>query len=196
MPPSSRKLPPLVNRTRVRPPGFQAPPLEVDPLVPGPAMVDPDHLPLSGSGHPLPTEPEPESPAQESKPGNAGSSSGAVPSSPISSIEALERAVAEAIAGAGELANQGLTTEAQEAAGLYLTDPDDQKRLAGPLASLLARRAGPGLLNPDLADALAAAIALALYASKQLTKLRELKRARSRGQEPTDHTPTEDVAAA
>ena len=119
------------------------------------------------------------------------------PSSPASSTDrkAIERAVAAAVAGMGNLANTAATTDEQQDAGLYLVDEQDEQAIAKPVASLLARNAGVGILSPNLSDIVAAAVAVAVYASKQLQTLRDLRRARTAGLLPTDHTPHEENAA-
>lgn len=189
-PPSSR---PPRRSGGVRPPAFTAA-----------ATPDPD-LSVSAPAYGSELGSEPAGPAMpppldEPLSGPPGSSPASGPDLPVASRRALERSIREGLKGAGHFANLSLTaTDDEQLYGVYLLDEDDQKDLAAPLASLAARHATPGVLNPDLADALAALVALAVYASKQLGKLRELRRQRTAGPAPyvdVDHTPPGESAAA
>lgn len=190
---SSPSPSPSRPRRVVRPPMFQSPSSEPGETLPADSITAAD----PASAPPSVSELGPELSGPATPHDSAAPPSAPAPSSLVSGTDrkALERAVAAAVSGAGEFANASLTDDEQEAVGLYLVDEDDEARIAKPVASIMARHATPGLLNPDLNDAISAAIAIALYASKQLSRLRELKRAKVRGLLPTDHTPEQEQAA-
>lgn len=81
---------------------------------------------------------------------------------------------------AGALANGYLAPPEEAAHGLYLTDEDDAAAIGEPLAGIVARRVPdvPGAGNPDVADAIAAAVGLLVFGLKQLTLKLELRKAR------------------
>lgn len=96
------------------------------------------------------------------------------------SKKAVKDAARQAVLMAGGVAHQlGARDELAQQAGLYLTDEDDAQAIGDPLANMANRRGGLGAAgNPDLADAIAALIGLALYVVKQLARWNAVKAAR------------------
>lgn len=125
------------------------------------------------------------------------SSRGSSTSSALSK-RVLRDAIREGVAGASVLANEHLTRdELEHDLGLYLADEGDVQAIADPLASIANRRGGlGGASNPDVGDAIAAAIGLAIYATKQLKRWRAARAMRrganvqpiNTGQDPAGDT--------
>jgi hypothetical protein len=95
------------------------------------------------------------------------------------------------VLGAGEFAHQVLARdEPAQAVELYRTDDDDAEAIGDPLANIANRHGGLGAAgNPDLGDAIAALIGLALYATKQFARwnaARALRQAAHVQQQPAD----------
>jgi len=82
----------------------------------------------------------------------------------------LKRTARNAVLIAGDQANRFLArTEGQVRAGLYRTDEDDAEKIGDPLAGIIGRREGlGGKISEDGADAIAAAMGLANYFTKQM----------------------------
>lgn len=190
--------PPSSPGRKVAAPGFLPPATESPPAGPDyltPPLGPPGSGPLPGSESVLPPigAELPEQPRTTDPTGSSPASS----TEPVRPIDrrALERAIAQAVRTGGKFANAQLTDPDEHEAGIWLTDDDEDHGIARPVASILARHGGPGIVNPDLSDALSAMIVVAAYLSRQLGRIRELKRARMRAGMPTDHAPAEDEAA-
>lgn len=89
----------------------------------------------------------------------------------------LRDAVRRGVLMAGGIAHTVLAREeAQQRVGLYLADEDDSQAIGDPLTNIAYRHGGIGAAgNPDVADAIAALIGLALYGAKQLARATEAR---------------------
>ncbi len=107
---------------------------------------------------------------------------------------AIREAVEVAFRATGAGLNSRLAPEDEP--DLWLTDDQDQERFAPPVASLIARRVPEDMATPDLADAIRALIALALYVGKQADRWMALRRRRRLARQPdvaeTDHAQLAD----
>jgi hypothetical protein len=145
---------------------------ETDPASESPWLQDSD----SPSGSAEPSEPLDDlsdAPHRSSRTSSA--------ENPMSKA-AMRDAARQGVKIAGTTAHELLVhDEAGAAVGLYLADDDDAEAIGDPLANIAYRRGGLGAVaNPDLADALAAMVGLALYAMKQLQRRRLAKQLRNR----------------
>lgn len=170
-PPPSAEPPPL-NPSGQRPTTSSSrAPLFTTPLPP-PPPPPPLDLPSEGSGSgSLSDEPEPDgSPTAETS-----------PTVSLPDRRRLATLIRGAVKVAGVQANRFLARDhVERQQGLWLTDPEDEREIAEPIAAIAARR--PGIqTSPDLADAIAAAIALVGYALKQLQLRSEIRAARASG---------------
>lgn len=93
------------------------------------------------------------------------------------SKRALRDAARRAVLMAGSVAHAVLARDAaQQQVGLYLADEDDAENIGDPLASIAQRRGGIGAAgNPDVGDAIAALIGLAMYGAKQFARFAEAR---------------------
>ncbi len=161
------------RRPPLRAPLFSPPTMGEPPASPG--QVDGLDLDGEAPGSAPPSAdsmPEPESPPTVSR-----------PLSPVDRRQ-LQEAIRQGVRSAGGLLNETVTRDELELnSGLYLTDEQDENGLAVPLAEIIGRRGdlGAAAANPDLADALRALIALAVYIAKQLNLIRHLRRVRRVG---------------
>lgn len=164
-----------------------------DPSRPGGALTfrqpeeetsDPLSLPAVDDSPSLSGEPSDELPGPSEGPrtSSRGSSGSAL------SKRALRDAARAGVITAGGIAHQVLARdELEQQAGLYLADEDDAEAIGDPLANMANRRGGLGAAgNPDLADAIAALIGLALYIVKQLARWNAVKAARRAGVSPAE----------
>lgn len=143
--------------------------------------------PLSFS-RPDPTEPTPAPPVTDNvDPGYVDPPANDDPASTRSTFRVstadrkpLKDALRTAVKTITGALNDHLTRdELEHDAGLYLADDDDQENIADPASALIARRTGANVSsNPDLADAIACAMALATYIGKQLALRRDLRKIR------------------
>lgn len=90
--------------------------------------------------------------------------------------------------GVTALANELLTVDdAEREYGVYIADEQDAHGIAVPTSRMLSRRMREdGVLNPDLADAIAAFVALAGYVSKVFRRRAELRRLRATDEQPQE----------
>ena len=121
------------------------------------------------------------------------SSPGSSTRAPAGSAKVLREAVRSGVGMAGGFAHQLLARDqAAVDVGLYLVDADDAEAIGDPLAAIAQRRGGIGVAgNPDLADAIACLIGLALYATKQFVRWADAKQRRqilAQGGVPTPQT--------
>lgn len=121
---------------------------------------------------------EPAGPSEDdptSSPASSGSKASAL------SKRALRDAVRKGVLMAGTVANEILARdEAAQHVGLYLADEDDAQAIGDPLASIANRRGGLGAAgNPDVGDAIAALVGLALYGWKQFARSRAAREMRA-----------------
>ena len=133
----------------------------------------------SPSGEPRTELPDPSEPGPTSSPGSSASPS-------VGSKRVLRDAVRSGVMMAGGVAHQLLARDqAAIDVELYLVDAEDAEAIGDPLANIANRRGGIGIAgNPDLADAIACLIGLALYAAKQIARLaaaREYRRSVAAG---------------
>lgn len=114
-------------------------------------------------------DPEPSDPLEQS---DAPPTSSKASSVSATSKRAVRDAARQAVLMAGGVAHQVLARdEAARTVDLYLADEADAEAIGDPVANMVNRRGGIGAAgNPDLADAIAALIGLALYVIKQLTR--------------------------
>lgn len=121
-----------------------------------------------------PPHDEPNAPSE----GDPTSSRGSSTSRPAAlSKRTLRDAVRRGVLMAGSVANGVLARDqASQQLGLYLADEDDAKAIGDPLAEIAHRRGGIGAAgNPDVADAIAALVGLALYGAKQFALFAEAR---------------------
>lgn len=108
----------------------------------------------------------------------------------------LAEAIEGGVIGVSVLMHENLTRDDLERdAELYIADEADAKNLSQPLAGIAERRMGAAAraASPDLADAVAAAIALAVYITKQLKKwsaIRRIRRGVPAQPDPVEQTST------
>lgn len=107
----------------------------------------------------------------------------------------LRDAIRHGVLMAGSIAHQVLARqEAQQRVGLYLADEDDAQAIGDPVTNIVHRHGGIGAAgNPDLADAIAAMIGLALYGTKQLARFAEARMLAAE-QRPVQEQPPADEA--
>lgn len=115
---------------------------------------DPDELDASGPASDAPT--------------SSRASSGIRPFSKTST----QRASRQAVKMVGVVAHQTLARdEHEQAAGLYLTDDDDDRAIGDPVGSIVHRHGWLGEAgNPDVVDGINALIGLGIYAWKQVQR--------------------------
>lgn len=174
---------PSSDETTPRPVGalrFASPSDETtDPWTEGPSL--PDDASPSPSDEPRDELPDPsDAPPRSSK----GSSGNAL------SKRTLRDAIRQGVLMGGAVAHQLLPrNQAEREVGLYLADEDDAQAIGDPLASIAHRRGGLGeaAANPDVADAIAALIGLALYVAKQIGRYAAARELRQNG--PSESTP-------
>lgn len=157
---------------------FQSP--EPEPSSPPPPGVTTPPTSPSGPRASSPSETASPSDGPGLDPGTEGTSSRESSARPLSD-KALRHAVRQGVLMAGRGAHEVLAREADDRAlGLYLTDAEDAENIGDPLASLAARRGGvAGMANPDVSDAIAVLIGLAVYISKQFARWRAAREARA-----------------
>lgn len=154
-----------------------------EPLIPHPSP-EPTPAPAedagpSPSGDPWTDQPDLSSDADRTS--SPGSSADVSPAEARRLLK-LGEASAQATARTGVLIAGGMAhriaakTEDQQAVGLYLTDEEDAANIGNPVGSIVARRGGVAgkALSPDAADAVAAAMGLANYVSKQIALVMQL----------------------
>jgi hypothetical protein len=174
--PSSTSRPPRSQKTK-SPPGpetTEAPP----PLFQGQDQLPPRPAPplddLAGppSASAWPPDEMPDLPPT--------TASGSSPEFSAGDRKQLKETLRRGLKAFGQLLNRVATVdELEEQAGLYALDDDDTEGIADPAAGIIGRRGGLAqAANPDINDAIRAAIALALYVSKQLSLRRDIRRAR------------------
>jgi hypothetical protein len=113
-------------------------------------------------------------------PSGASRTSSRASSGSALSKKALREGLRTAVLSAGAAAGEYLTDDAGRAVELWVTDEGDAAAIGDPLASILNRRGGLGDAgNPDLGDAIAAAIGLGVYAWKQLNRWGAARRVRA-----------------
>lgn len=156
---------------------------DANPLSPPPA-----NLPSPRSGSLMFNQPDPtnidlpddslspsadrlDAPSDPSEAGPRSSTGSSAKAPSTASKRALRDAVRAGVMITGSLANEFLARDqATATVGLYRTDEQDAEAIGDPIASIVNRHGGIGTAgNPDLADAIAALIGLALYARKQLS---------------------------
>jgi hypothetical protein len=159
---------------------FQAPEWEPEPATSTSEPASPSDLP------PLP-ESWPSSDVDEASASDRDDAPSAPSSSPASSgsrtsftQKATQEGARKAVEMAGGVAHQLLARDdAAKAAGVYLTDADDQAGIGNPVGSIVHRHGFLGDVgNPDVVDGINALIALGVYAWKQVGRLREAARMR------------------
>ena len=147
--------------------------------------------------NPRPSPPEPDRPDEASATGSDGKGSPDKPrrsgspgrTNPLALVDPIKAGI---VVGSN-FANHALARDEDELeAGIYIADEDDAEKIARPTSRLLVRRMREdGLLNPDLADALEALVALAGYIGKVLQRRAEHRRSRA----AAEPVVAEDVAA-
>lgn len=137
---------------------------------------DPTSLPYSGPLGDSPSDSDelsdgPSDPSMGARSSSRGSSGSAL------SKRTLRDACRRGVLMAGSIAHTALARdEIAQLHGLYLADDDDAEAIGDPIASIAQRRGGLGAAgNPDLADAIAALIGLALYGTKQLARFADAR---------------------
>lgn len=177
----ARATVPALDAEQPSPPDDLIPPRPSGPLTFDPNLSDdptpsPSDLPADDS--PSPND-EPSDAYDEPSDAPPTSSTGSSAGSALSK-RALRDAAREAVLAAGGIAHQVLARdELQADAGLWLADTDDAEAIGDPVANVVHRHGGLGAAgNPDLADAIAALIGLALYASKQIARWHQIRAAR------------------
>lgn len=104
--------------------------------------------------------PEPSAGRRTSSPASSGSA--------VLSREDLRKAMREGVTVAGEMMHEHLTRDQLEREyDLYLADEDDAQGIGDPVANMVHRRGLTKVADPDLVDAIKAAVALAKYLYKQ-----------------------------
>lgn len=170
-------VPPVDSLSSPRPSGgllFQQPePVTSD--LPSPSdPPSPSDLPDASPSGSEPLHDELDDPSGDDPTSSRGSST----SRPAAlSKRTLREAVRRGVLMAGTVAHSVLARQpAEQAVGLYLADDDDAKAIGDPLADIAHRRGGIGAAgNPDVADAIAALIGLALYGAKQFARFAEAR---------------------
>lgn len=200
--------PPAPRRPRGGGPLFQAPVMpqqEAEPLPPSPSPSEPptsqslDELPVaspSDSGWPT----EPGSGRSDDDPTSSATSTQSehVEPSPLSK-RAIRRMVRGGVIAAGSVAHEHLAAdELEQALGVYLFEEEEVQQIATPLGNIAARRSGAAgaIANPDVADAISAAVGFAVYLSRQLALRSRIRKARSTARlegGEAQHIPTDQL---
>lgn len=81
--------------------------------------------------------------------------------------------------------------EYDQAVSLYVADDQDAEEISKPASSLIVRRMGPGVMSPDIADAIDLGIAVAGYVSKQVQRWLYARQLRAAG--AATHGPQPEV---
>jgi hypothetical protein len=119
------------------------------------------------------TVPEQPSPVEEPSSARRGSER----SRPFAGKAAVTEAVATGLKIGTGVASERFAPP--EAPGMFELLPEDEQRLVPPLAGLASRRVPETMAgSPDLTDAIAGAMALALYVGRQLETWRAVRRMR------------------
>lgn len=120
----------------------------------------------------------------ESGPGRRPGSGSRGRTDPLAFAEPIKAGVTVATA----FANDTLSRDDDEReAELYLIDEADADGIAKPASRILTRRMREdGIVNPDLADAIAALVSLAAYVGKVLRRRAEFRRSRAGVLEPDE----------
>ncbi|OJV58104.1 MAG: hypothetical protein BGO38_07845 [Cellulomonas sp. 73-145] len=170
-----------------------------------PELASPSDLPspwadqeTTSSGDQLgasPSEPgwpsdEPGEPSDGPRTSSRGSSASAL------SKRTLREAIRNGVLMAGSIAHQVLAREdAAAQVGLYLADEDDAQAIGDPVTNIVHRHGGLGAAgNPDVADAIAAMIGLALYAAKQAARFAAAHQLRAQSGTAPQETPDDPTA--
>ena len=113
----------------------------------------------------------------------AQTSSRASSAEPVLSKAAIRDAARHVVIGVGETLHEALARdEVDQQVGLWLTTEGDAENIGDPLARIVARRDPLGAAgNPDVADALAAAVGLAVFGYRQLRLWNAARRIRRAG---------------
>jgi hypothetical protein len=107
--------------------------------------------------------------------------------------KAIREGIRAALVSVTGLAHQRLARdEYDQAVALYVADDQDAEEISKPASSLIARRMGPGIMSPDIADGIALGIAVAGYVSKQVQRWLYARQLRAAG--ATLHAPDADTA--
>lgn len=121
------------------------------------------------------SEPEP-LPAPEPSSAHPGSERGHKPQ-PFAGKAAVSEAVATGLKISTGVASERFAPP--EAPEMFELTPEDEERMVPPLAGLASRRVPATMAgNPDLTDAIAGAMAFALYVGRQLETWRAVRRLR------------------
>ena len=144
---------------------------------PSESPSDPTSLPYPPDDSPSASDELSDGPTD---PSGAGRTSSTASSGSALSKRALRDSCRKGVLVAGGVAHtlHGFLThdEIAKAYDVYLADEDDAQAIGDPLASIAQRRGGLGAAgNPDVADALAALIGLAMYGMKQLARFGEAR---------------------
>ena len=121
--------------------------------------------------------------AGEPDPSPAPTSSRASSAEPVLSKAAIREAARNLVIGAGEAAHEAFARdEIDQQVGLWLTNDGDAENIGDPLARIVARRDVLGATgNPDVGDAIAAAVGLAVFGWRQLQLWNAARRIRRAG---------------
>lgn len=100
------------------------------------------------------------------------------------------------VLGASEVIHQTLArSEAERTAGVWLMDEPEAAGIADPLARIANRRSGGQLVNPDMGDLVAAAVAAASYAISNAVQAFRIRRAIRKAGHEFQHDNNEEMAA-
>lgn len=179
-PKASRKAPPPL----FKPPSQPGAPADPPPTRPVPPPATPAAAPPgadSAAGSPI---------DEIGRGRKQRSASPGRPTNPLAFVEPIEAGVL----GVSVLANELLSRdELERDTGVYLAEPEDAHGIAVPASRLLSRRMREdGVLNPDLADAIAALVALAGYVSKVFRRRAQLRAERAAA--APAHEPAKEAA--
>lgn len=159
------------------------------PVDPGPLSLGPTMGREAGPGFESASEPDEDNRESAAPRGSQppGSSPGSTPRA--FARKEIAGAIEAGIVGVSVLVHENLARDQlDEDFRVYIVEDEEAQRLSKPLASIASRHlgTGAGAANPDLADAIAAAIQLAVYVARQL-KLRATIRRLRRGTVPEEH---------
>lgn len=129
-----------------------------------------------------------ESATSDPGPSGASRTSSKASSGSALSKKPLQEAARTAVLAAGAAAGEALTDDAGKAVELYVTDEADAAAIGDPIASIIGRHGGLGdAANPDLGDAIAAGVGLAVYVWKQLGRWKAARQVRAQQRVAQEH---------
>jgi hypothetical protein len=110
------------------------------------------------------------------------------------SKETIRELAHDLVIGAGEAAHERFARDdAARQVGLWLTDDADAENIGDPLVRIVARRDPLGAAgNPDVADAIAAAVGVAVFGWRQLQRWNAARRIRRAGRIAEDQAAADE----